>query len=213
MEKNKFEQLNVIVWVKTNPPPLNSKINYLSNAKEFAVTGIKKNKPTFNSEYDKAVYEYPKSSDRKLTWHPTKKSLPLFEELIKVNSNEGKTETILSPKLAFDFGDGWGLYFDTVLGHYTSGIHARADVVKMLLDAGEDPNCQDTRFDHTPLHNVVSGNERVKLGKLLLEYGADPLLTGKHGETPLVLAKELSKDQEMIDLLTEATETALKSST
>ena len=116
-------------------------------------------------------------------------------------------------KLAFDFGDGWGLYFDTVLGHYTSGIHARADVVKMLLDAGADPNCQDTRFDHTPLHNVVSGNERVKLGKLLLEYGADPLLTGKHGETPLVLAKELSKDQEMIDLLTEATETALKSST
>ena len=53
---------------------------------------------------------------------------------------------------------------------------------------------------------------RVKIGKLLLEYGADPLLTGKHGETPLKLAKVLSKDQDLIDLLTEATEKALKSS-
>jgi ankyrin repeat protein len=54
---------------------------------------------------------------------------------------------------------------------------------------------------------------RVKIGKLLLEYGADPLLTNKHGKTPLELAKEFSKDQDLIDLLTEATEKALKSST
>ena len=116
-------------------------------------------------------------------------------------------------KLAFDFGDGWGLYFDTVLGHYTSGIHARADVVKMLLDAGADPNSQDTLFGEAPLHHVVDGDEGVKIGKLLLEYGADPLLTNKGGKTPLKLAKEYSKDQDLIDLLTEATEKALKSST
>ena len=49
----------------------------------------------------------------------------------------------------------------------------------MLLDAGADPNGQDTLFGRTPLHNValLSGDEGVKIGKLLLEYGADPLLT------------------------------------
>ena len=116
-------------------------------------------------------------------------------------------------KVAFDFGDGLGLNFETVLGYYTSCSDARADVVKMLLDAGADPNSQDTLFGQAPLHHVVDGDEGVKIGKLLLEYGADPLLTNKDGKTPLKLAKEFSKDQDLIDLLTEATEKALKSST
>ena len=116
-------------------------------------------------------------------------------------------------KLAIDVGGEWGLAFDTVLGYYTGYIHARADVVKILLDAGADPNCQDTLFDQAPLHNVVCVYEVVKIGKLLLEYGADPLLTDKDGETPLDIVKELSKDQDLIDLLTEAKEKALKSST
>ena len=84
-------------------------------------------------------------------------------------------------KVAFDFGDGLGLNFETVLGYYTSCIDARADVVKMLLDAGADPNGQDTLFGEAPLHNVVHVDEGVKIGKLLLEYGADPLLTNTNG--------------------------------
>ena len=117
-------------------------------------------------------------------------------------------------KMAFDEGDGWGLNFDTIWGYYTSCKDARADVVKMLLDAGADPNSQDTLFGQTPLHNIAfpHGDEGVKIGKLLLEYGADPLLTDKDGETPLDVAKEFSKDQDLIDLLGEATEKALKSS-
>jgi ankyrin repeat protein len=84
----------------------------------------------------------------------------------------------------------------------------------MFLDAGADPNGQDTNFGQAPLHQLalLNGDEGVKIGKLLLEYGADPLLTDKDGDTPLDYAKELSEDQEMIDLLTEATEKALKSS-
>ena len=84
----------------------------------------------------------------------------------------------------------------------------------MLLDAGADPNSQDTYFGRTPLHNValLSGDEVVKLGRLLLENRADPLLTDKDGYTPLDYAKKVSKDQDLIDLFTEATEKALKSS-
>ena len=120
-------------------------------------------------------------------------------------------------KVAFDEGDGLGLNFENVLGYYTGCINVpRADVVKILLDAGADPNGQDTRFGQAPLHHAALpyasrpyGNERVKLGKLLLEYGADPLLTNKHGKTPLDYAMEFSKDQDLIDLLTEATEKVL----
>ena len=83
-----FKQLRFIEWVKTNPVPINSKINYLTNAREIALLGVKKSKPTFHSKYDKGIYEYPiyHGKDR---FHPTQKSLPLFEELIRKHSNEG----------------------------------------------------------------------------------------------------------------------------
>jgi uncharacterized protein len=117
-------------------------------------------------------------------------------------------------KVAFDVGDEWGLNFDTVLGYYLDHMNARAEVVKMLLDAGADPNGQDTLFGVVPLHDVAlrSGDEGVKIAKFLLENGADPLLTDKDGVTPLDVAKEFSKDQDLIELLGEATEKALKSS-
>jgi hypothetical protein len=115
---------------------------------------------------------------------------------------------------AIDDEDELGLNFDTILGYHTDRIEARADVVKMFLDAGADPNGKDTNFGAAPLHHAgLCDDEEVKIGKLLLEYGADPLLTDKGGKTPLELAKDYSKDQDLINLLTEATEKALKSST
>ena len=82
MDKSKFKQLRFLEWVKTNPVPINSKINYLTNSREIALSGVKKSKPTFNSQYDNGIYRYPiyHAKDR---FHPTQKSLPLFEELIQ----------------------------------------------------------------------------------------------------------------------------------
>lgn len=83
----KFKQLRLIEWVKTNPVPVNSKINYLTNAREIALTGVKGGKPTFHSEYDTGIYHYPicHSKDR---FHPTQKPLKLIEDLITKHSNE-----------------------------------------------------------------------------------------------------------------------------
>lgn len=88
LEKHKFKQVRLIEWIKTNPQPLNSKRNYLTNCREIALTAVKGAKPTFNSKYDKGIYEYPLQGGKKRC-HPTQKSLPLFEELIEKHSNEG----------------------------------------------------------------------------------------------------------------------------
>tara|TARA_Y100000389_G_C17403120_1_gene486500 strand:- start:102 stop:1190 length:1089 start_codon:yes stop_codon:yes gene_type:complete len=90
MDKHKFKQIRFIEWIKTNPQPLNSKTNYLTNCREIALLGVKGGKPTFNSKYDNAIYQFPLQGGKN-RFHPTQKSLLLFEELIKKHSNEGDT--------------------------------------------------------------------------------------------------------------------------
>ena len=87
MEKHKFKQIRLIEWIKTNPQPLNSSVNYLTNCREIALLGIKGTKPTFNSKYDNGIYMFPLQGGKN-RFHPTQKSLSLFEELIKKHSNE-----------------------------------------------------------------------------------------------------------------------------
>jgi len=88
MEKHKFKQIRFVEWIKTNPQPLNSKTNYLTNCREIALLGVKGGKPTFNSKYDNGIYNYPLQGGKN-RFHPTQKSLPLFEDIIKKHSNEG----------------------------------------------------------------------------------------------------------------------------
>ena len=85
---SKFSKHRLIEWIKTNPMPINQYSTYLSNAREISISCVKGGKATFNSKYDKGIYEYPiyNGKDR---FHPTQKSLPLFEELITKHSNEG----------------------------------------------------------------------------------------------------------------------------
>ena len=87
MEKHKFKQIRFVEWIKTNPQPLNSKTNYLTNCREIALLGVKGGKPTFNSKYDNGIYNYPLQGGKN-RFHPTQKSLPLFEDIIKKHSNE-----------------------------------------------------------------------------------------------------------------------------
>lgn len=87
-ENAKFKQIRFIEWIKTNPVPINSKTNYLTNAREIAITAVKGGKPTFYSEYDNGVYRYPICHD-KGRFHPTQKPLALIEELIVKHSNVG----------------------------------------------------------------------------------------------------------------------------
>ena len=88
MERHKFKQIRFIDWVKTNPVPLNSKRNYLTNAREVAILGVKKSKPTFNSEYHSGLYRYPICHD-KGRFHPTQKPLQFMKDLITTHSNKG----------------------------------------------------------------------------------------------------------------------------
>jgi site-specific DNA-methyltransferase (adenine-specific) len=88
LEKYNFKQIRFIEWIKTNPQPRNSKVNYLTNSREIALLGVKDGCPTFNSAYDNGIYYYPLQGGKN-RFHPTQKSLALFEELIKKHSNEG----------------------------------------------------------------------------------------------------------------------------
>jgi len=93
--KLKFKQPRFGMWLKTNPVPINSKINYLTNAKEIFLTFVKKSKPTFNSQYDNAIYSYPICGGKERTKHTTQKPLALMNEIILKHTNEG--DIILDP--------------------------------------------------------------------------------------------------------------------
>lgn len=90
LEKYNYKQIRFIEWIKTNPQPRNSKVNYLTNCREIALIGVKHGSPTFNSSYDNGIYMYPLQGGKN-RFHPTQKSLILFEELIKKHSNENDT--------------------------------------------------------------------------------------------------------------------------
>lgn len=87
-DKYNFKQPMVCQWLKTNPVPINSKLNYLSNSSEYFFTFVKGGKPTFNSIYDNGVYMYPICHGKERYNHPTQKPLQLISDLILKHSNE-----------------------------------------------------------------------------------------------------------------------------
>ena len=87
--KNKFKQPRIGQWLKNNPVPVNSKINYLSNCSEYFFTFVKDKNAIFNSEYDNAIYNYPLCHGKERLEHPTQKPLSLITKLIEKHSNPG----------------------------------------------------------------------------------------------------------------------------
>jgi len=94
LEKHNFKGIRIIEWVKSNPQQVNSKINYLSNAKEYALLAVKGKKAspkTFHSSNDKGIYIYPTQPKKKRgVGHPTRKNIKMFMELIEKHSNPGE---------------------------------------------------------------------------------------------------------------------------
>lgn len=88
-DKYKFKQPRVCQWQKSNPVPINSKVNYLSNAIEYFFTFVKGKKPTFHSVYDNGVYKYPICHGKERYEHPTQKPLQLILDIVNKHSNEG----------------------------------------------------------------------------------------------------------------------------
>jgi DNA modification methylase len=92
LEKEKFIAIDVIVWQKPDPIPLNGKTKFL-NAWESAIIG-KRNGSYWGGycTHNILKYQAPKGKER---IHPTQKPLKLIQELIKLTTKEGNT--VLDP--------------------------------------------------------------------------------------------------------------------
>jgi ankyrin repeat protein len=83
--------------------------------------------------------------------------------------------------------------------HAAAASH-RPEIIRMLLDAGADPNARQQE-DFTPLHEAAASGQ-LELARLLLERGADVNLRSANGKTALTHAREAGKT-DLVDVLRE----------
>ena len=127
LEKYNFKQIRLIEWIKNNPVPINSKINYLSNCREIALVAVKGKKSCFNSYYDKGIYNFP--IENKNRCHPNQKNLELFKTLIKKHS--APNDLVLDSFL----GSGTTLFACNDLGRNFIGCELEKKYFDLILDA------------------------------------------------------------------------------
>ncbi|MBI2623386.1 MAG: transcriptional repressor LexA [Candidatus Liptonbacteria bacterium] len=92
LEKKGFIAIDVLVWQKPDPVPLNAKSRFL-NAWEAVVIG-KKPGATWNSNYEHNIIKFqaPKGKNR---IHPTQKPVELIKKMINLTTKEG--DIVLDP--------------------------------------------------------------------------------------------------------------------
>jgi ankyrin repeat protein len=79
--------------------------------------------------------------------------------------------------------DGISRYGSTPL--YTAAVDGKAEIVRMLLEAGADPNKESAgESDGTPLCAAASWGY-AEVVRLLLQYGADPNRIERPDEFPM----------------------------
>lgn len=111
------------VWEKTNPSPMNGKVIYLSGIEPFVYGKFPK--ATFNAHCRNTVFRYPSGRGKV---HPTQKNLKLFEELVKISSNEG--DIVLDPFM----GSGTTCIATKQLNRNYIGIELSEEYCKIAYD-------------------------------------------------------------------------------
>ena len=85
---------------------------------------------------------------------------------------------------------------------HKAAFKGNTEIVKMLLEAGANPNKADKEAK-TPLHEAVISGRRPEIVKLLLDTGADPTKADLDGRTPLYWAA-LMGHKNMVKFLLDA---------
>lgn len=76
-------------------------------------------------------------------------------------------------------------------------------IVKLLLEAGANPNSKDGQYGLSALHEAIS-RQRIDLVKLLLRYKADPNQQSKDGRTALHIAAIWNGNDKITAILIDA---------
>ena len=84
-----------------------------------------------------------------------------------------------------------GVWFVSKYGH--------EEIMRFLLENGIDPNAIFDGVNPTALFRA----KNLEIGRLLLEYGADPLFKNKSGITPYEYLKSKEKPEDLLKLVKE----------